>query len=1090
MLGKVNYITKDINCQPWELNMMGFDFEDYVVSVIQYALSEYYTKGLTIEQTPRTRDQGKDLIIRSPIEFTLFGKQFTFNCSDTICVYLELKSTKNNKIRLDRFSKNILLANHSKIDYFVLITNSTIVPFSYYETEKNAKENNYIFHLVDQYMLVHFLTQQNAMRGNYAELDSIPEVSISYQINFGKQEDRPYLELYLLFRNNTNSPQICRFQLKSDRNWLLSETKFEILLDKYEGQARRIGIKKEYFEGIDDVVIGLEFNNKIKNIVISGKAVDYEFETPLVGAGHKTLISEIISKVQSNKGLQLISLQGEAGIGKTRIIHEIAKKLAFSGIELLHYICNNNNDAYTIDSIIKYLNSKFPSGHLNYIEELLEIPMNFRRYAIIIEDAHNADNSLFLNIKKLAYSRYTNNPFTIIIAGRDDFTVYNQSYFSFLSWIENGESDLANAYIVRKLADAECQNLIRAIIKGVPEFVVNKIHHASENNPFYVSQFIEYLLETKLIYLVNRNTVGITNVASFSQQLYIPDSIEALLEKRYSILDQMPSGKQLQIFLLALSLYGIEAPQEIYHLFFTDDNYSDISVLYKHHFLKLTFENQITFDHENLFLFLHKKAVSSQFIERVANIINENPSLLELYPELQRAIILFYAGDTVASKHILQPAIDEILKIENISSCNLNPKYLKVYRVIYNLALSQNDIVLQRKTILAWMYVALHNLSVAKGSTVFSQILLLIEKNHRSDNMLLLTAKQMQAHLFLQSNQVSQAKKLLLELSVIERESPELFDDETRFDLFDRLSSVYTRENHKIVAVKYNQLSHKIAEGLQDKKLLTLSKIIAAKIEFYNSTSTALALMSEAKELLKEDMARRIDCHNDLGILTAKLVLDYDSDSLLSTHLNKAQNLLKQATEVEYPEAIIRCHYLLAVISYQLATEKADMEQVEFHLQAGISNSIRNGITKFMPLFYCLSAIKAVKEKQTIKAVYAYFQTMLHHMRQCDQFFLGALDFISPNIILLTNYIIFLYEFGLESEVYQFLSEIRYYGSNISCDFKCDPDRICYYSCQKNMDVFKKNYQRVVNGDLLFVDRRQHYPIKDYHTPFYIPLGV
>ena len=199
MLGAVNYITPNINNQSWTLALSGFDFEDYISSVIEYALTPYFSRGLTVERTPRTRDQGKDLIIHSPVPFSLFEKEFSLCKKDNICIYIEFKSSKDKKISLDKFSKNLLLANKSEIDYFVLITNASIVPFSYYEAYRNAQENGYIFYLVDQYNLICFLKENAALRGEYCAPVDIPDISISYQSDFGKRNGRPYLELYLFF---------------------------------------------------------------------------------------------------------------------------------------------------------------------------------------------------------------------------------------------------------------------------------------------------------------------------------------------------------------------------------------------------------------------------------------------------------------------------------------------------------------------------------------------------------------------------------------------------------------------------------------------------------------------------------------------------------------------------------------------------------------------------------------------------------------------------------------------------------------------------------------------------------------------------
>lgn len=1091
MLGAVNYITPNINNQPWNLELSGFEFEDYISSIIEYALMPYYSMGLTVERTPRTRDQGKDLIIHSPISFSLFGKDFSPCKKDSICVYVEFKSSKSNKIPLDKFSKNLLLANKSEIDYFILITNTSIVPFSYYEACRNAQENGYIFYLVDQYKLVCFLKERAALRGKYCTPVDVPIISIDYQVDFGKRNGRPYLELYLLFRNNTDLPQICRFQLKSDRNWLLSETEFDVFLEVGETNCRCIGVTKENFDGINEILVKINYNDETRNVVICGDALDYDFETPLVGKQHKAIITQVITDIQKNINIKLINLQGEAGIGKSRIISEIIKRLCLNGIEQIHYNCTQNFNETTTDLLIMQLALQFPKIKLEKLSDILYIPLHFKRYVIVIEDIHNADKEFFASMKAIAKAGTSNTPFTIIMAGRDDYTVYNESYFSFLSWLKNEGKSFIDSYFVPKLTDDECKNMIRAIIKGAPEIVVNRIYQASESNPFYVSQFIEYLLETKLIYLLNRNTVGIENVSTFCQKVYIPDSIEVLLSDRFNTIADLPSGKHLQNFLLLISLYGIEAPKHIYHRFFSDENYSDVAVLYKNHFLKYTDENDIAFDHENIFLFLQKKLYSTEVMKELAANLIARPNLLKIYPDMPRAAIYFYGNDYVACEKLLRPAIFEIQEIKNISSCNLTPKYAQGYQIIYNLALNVKDTDLQQKTLLAWLYIALHNSSSAKAGWIIDKVSQIAHKDHAKAVPLHLTIKQMQAHFYLQSNRVSEAKKLLLELVAQERKDSTLFDDQTRFDLFDRISSVYTQENHKVVAEAYNQLSYHLANKLHDTKLLTLSKILAAKIEFYSDTQKALELMYEAKTLLSADMSSRINCHNNFGILTAQCILNFADKTFLKTLLQQGKQLLTQATEIEYPGAIIRGHYLLAVFYYITATSEHEIEQAKIHIEMGITDSIRNGIVKLMPLFYCLLGIIASREKETDGSIYQYFQTMLQHLRQCDQLFLGALDFTYSNIILLTNYAIFLCEYDLESEVYRFLSEISYYGSALSCNYKnCTKGSVCFSSCQKNMDVFKENYKDIAKGRLLFIGKKYQYPLRDIHTPFFIPLGV
>lgn len=314
-----------------------------------------------------------------------------------------------------------------------------------------------------------------------------------------------------------------------------------MFLEAGDADCRCIRVTKENFDGIDEILVRIDYNDETKNVTIRGDALDYNFETPLIGEQHKTIISQMITSIQANTKIQLINLQGEAGIGKSRIISEITKQLCLNGIEQIHYTCTQNLNETTADLLVAHLSAQFPDVTIEKLSDILRIPLHFKRYVIVVEDIHNADKEFFASIKALAKADVSDTPFTIIIAGRDDYTVYNESYFSFLSWLKDDGKSLITSYSVPKLTDNECKNMIRAIIQGAPEIVVDRIYQASQNNPFYVSQFIEYLLETKLIYLLNRNTVGIENVSTFCQKVYIPDSIEILLNDRFNMIANLPS---------------------------------------------------------------------------------------------------------------------------------------------------------------------------------------------------------------------------------------------------------------------------------------------------------------------------------------------------------------------------------------------------------------------------------------------------------------------------------------------------------------------------------------------------------------------
>ena len=113
---------------------------------------------------------------------------------------------------------------------------------------------------------------------------------------------------------------------------------------------------------------------------------------------------------------------------------------------------------------------------------------------------------------------------------------------------------------------------------------------------------------------------------------------------------------------------------------------------------------------------------------------------------------------------------------------------------------------------------------------------------------------------------------------------------------------------------------------------------------------------------------------------------------------------------------------------------------------------------------------------------------MVDYLRQEDLLFLGNLDFSYSNIILLTNYLIYLDEYGLENKMYEFLSKLTYYGYNSDCDYQCNNHLNCHYTCLKDRDIFKKNFQKVKEGSLLLVDPKFTFSLKfdDYFIPIYL----
>ena len=109
----------------------GLDFEELVYS----ALAKHYSHlrdQVTIKKTQASGDYGKDIIISSTVDLTLFGLPISRLGRKRITIYIECKQTVNDRLPLEKFGKNFLQVREDEVQYFVLATNGTITPVSYY----------------------------------------------------------------------------------------------------------------------------------------------------------------------------------------------------------------------------------------------------------------------------------------------------------------------------------------------------------------------------------------------------------------------------------------------------------------------------------------------------------------------------------------------------------------------------------------------------------------------------------------------------------------------------------------------------------------------------------------------------------------------------------------------------------------------------------------------------------------------------------------------------------------------------------------------------------------------------------------------
>ena len=123
----------------WNLgNKAGNPFEDSIYNVLIAEFKSFLYKNMKIKQTPRKGDGGKDIIIEFSCQtINLFGVSFSKAEKETATIYIECKSTNSCKpLRREKFMTSIEKGSKENIDFYVLLTNSKIIPIDYYDVEK------------------------------------------------------------------------------------------------------------------------------------------------------------------------------------------------------------------------------------------------------------------------------------------------------------------------------------------------------------------------------------------------------------------------------------------------------------------------------------------------------------------------------------------------------------------------------------------------------------------------------------------------------------------------------------------------------------------------------------------------------------------------------------------------------------------------------------------------------------------------------------------------------------------------------------------------------------------------------------------
>ena len=403
MLGRSYIIGPRLNNNKWDLgNLLGVGFENHIYNVLSMNLEKYYNTGTKIYQTPKSKDNGKDIIIESPVSLMdVLGTNFYIRNNSKIKIYIECKSSNHSKISYNSFAGNLSRISADNVSYYVLVTNSTIVPYSYYQFKKEAEKLGIQFILIDQFLLLQYLLRNNAMIGELTLKENFNKIYIEYQANSCVIESNNAYEVFFWLRNYSEVSQMISMKLNTDRNWSTDLSDVEQLIEAKDSYCFKFIVVKEYFDGINDLILNVKSNLFDTSIQLKGINVLYNFRPEMIGKKNKKIVKKLNDNIINAHASNIFLMTGEAGVGKTRIVDELLSLLAGRNINFYRILVQKNKNVLPVlqDLLIKgnYLD---PSLVYNSIEDVFSsIDVKYRKCVIILDDLHNASLQLLNDIR-------------------------------------------------------------------------------------------------------------------------------------------------------------------------------------------------------------------------------------------------------------------------------------------------------------------------------------------------------------------------------------------------------------------------------------------------------------------------------------------------------------------------------------------------------------------------------------------------------------------------------------------------------------------------------------------------------------------
>lgn len=1015
-------MTKTLGLDPnsfeWAIpKNKGHAFEEMVAAALRYNLATS-SGTVKVRQTRRSGDGGRDIEVEFSELITISGRRISPNNGKGV-IYFECKASEGNRID-DSFLSDFSQHKQGDFQAYVLVTNATITPSMHYRARNAWQMLGAEFILLDRFRLWNWLFKEYPQSANFRELlpSAHPEHDRPWGLVAHMQTQRSRngadyrVVTDMVIRNYGDGP--CHVGVTSicDLSWG-SDAALELSIEADTDELYQFQARQQVFGLKGELQVALTSEGRSSRIGIAALASDLVLEPPFIGGCVKQQAQQLSEIIASNRSFQIISIEGEAGIGKTRLLKEGLRPLEYGSSDFCWAYCSADAGQFDFSELVGIAKRQggwdveMPAAPISISEAVAFISRYQLSVILILEDLHHCRD---INaVKRLVIDPpAVSAPFTLIITGRNDHTFPNIDYYSLLELVRANQSARIE---VLPLKPEEARQLIRTIAYDLPETAMQRVFDLGQCNPYVIVEALQFLLDTKIVHLLTRHTIGVVDPERFIGIEGLPSTVQDLYSQRLNALTAEEGGEEAADFLCFMALAGLSLPIEQMETFLSEDNLSlAASLLRQRRFLEFTpTQSRVSFIHENLLHATRAWLKTGDTMAHRAVRLLERQVVQEVLGPFHKAELCVIAGRMEEAFTLLKPIWTRVGAVTNFSSEEIDRSYFphlpSLFVAARHMGKSKDELASVLRTL---GYMGVHNFTLFQGVDACGKALSWLQELFPSplggrDHKMAL--KQMRAHALQNMGRTLESYRQMSELQadILYRGRGE---PAMEYDLFDRLQTHYCRANNGDLMRTYAALARAAVDKAGDGRLLASHLISQSQAVFYDRKSAAIKAASQALDAAREVGVRRFVTYNELTLLIAKAHYSKGDRGILCDIYRQARELLHHATLESFSDSIIRLHLLLATVSLHVSDRPEEAQaQALAYIRAGREAAVRFGIGLFDWGLANLAAVIQVAAKAQDELIRNEFDACRDRLRRRGLLFIGSQAGTYPNIHAIVNII-------------------------------------------------------------------------------------